>query len=235
MYSWRARIGVIAPMNDQIEYAFNRYAPEGVAFNCVKMPFSDKDPAQADEFAAKLEKVAAMFRGDRHDAILFGFNIGARTKGTAFDQQCAAQIENISGSPALTSSMAAVEALRALGAKKVAVMTPYGEEENLAEKKFLEDNGFEVLSVTGIGYNDAFLYSTADKRHLYRNARDIDLTGADAFYVSSMHFETLELVHVYEEDFHLPAVTSHQAALWAALRRAGINDKIPYLGKLFTL
>ena len=32
-----------------------------------------------------------------------------------------------------------VEALRALGAKKVAVMTPYGEEENLAEKKFLED------------------------------------------------------------------------------------------------
>ena len=127
------------------------------------------------------------------------------------------------------------EVLRALGAKKVAVMTPYGEEENLAEKKFLEDNGFEVLSVTGIGYNDAFLYSTADKRHLYRNARDIDLTGADAFYVSSMHFETLELVHVYEEDFHLPAVTSHQAALWAALRRAGINDKIPYLGKLFTL
>ncbi|MBR5216788.1 MAG: arylmalonate decarboxylase [Oscillospiraceae bacterium] len=235
MYSWRARIGVIAPMNDQIEYAFNQYAPEGVAFNCVKMPFSDKDPAQADEFAGKLEKVAPMFSGDRHDAVLFGFNIGARTKGSEFDKQCAALVETGSGSPALTSSMAAVEALRALGAKKVVVMTPYGEEENKAEATFLEENGFEVLSVTGIGYNDQFLYSTADKRHLYRNARDIDMSGADAFYVSSMHFETLELVHVYEEDFGLPAVTSHQAALWAVLRRAGINDKIPYLGKLFTL
>ena len=25
MYSWRARIGVIAPMDDQVEYAFNKY------------------------------------------------------------------------------------------------------------------------------------------------------------------------------------------------------------------
>ena len=154
MYSWRARIGVIAPMCDQIEYAFNKYAPSGVAFNCVKMPFSDKDPAQVDEFTAKLEKVAPMFRGDRHDAILFGFNIGARTKGTEFDKQCAAMVEDGSGSPALTSSMAAVDAMRALGAKKVVVMTPYGEEENQAEAKFLQENGFEVLSVTGIGYND---------------------------------------------------------------------------------
>ena len=97
MYSWRARIGVIAPMNDQLEYAFNQYAPEGVAFNCVKMPFSDKDPAQADEFAGKLEKVAPMFSADRHDAVLFGFNIGARTKGNEFDQQYGRR-----GSPART-------------------------------------------------------------------------------------------------------------------------------------
>ena len=45
----------------------------------------------------------------------------------------------------------------------------------------------------------------------------------------------IDWLHGVHYDFGLPAVTSHQAALWAVLRRAGINDKIPYLGKLFTL
>ena len=29
MYSRRARIGVIAPIDDRVEYAFNKYAPDG--------------------------------------------------------------------------------------------------------------------------------------------------------------------------------------------------------------
>ena len=35
MYSRRARIGVITPMGESVEYAFNKYAPDGVAFSCT--------------------------------------------------------------------------------------------------------------------------------------------------------------------------------------------------------
>ncbi len=41
--------------------------------------------------------------------------------------------------------------------------------------------------------------------------------------------------HTLETDLEVPVITSHQATLWSALRRCGVKDKKPELGKLFTL
>ena len=43
------------------------------------------------------------------------------------------------------------------------------------------------------------------------------------------------LVEILEEDLGMPVITSHQASLWACLRHSRINDKLPGLGKLFTI
>ena len=44
MYSRRARIGVIAPLDDQVEYAFNKYAPDGVSFDSTRLWFPGPTP-----------------------------------------------------------------------------------------------------------------------------------------------------------------------------------------------
>lgn len=58
MYSWRARIGVIAPLDDQVEYAFNKYAPEGVAFNCTRLYFPGPTPEGLIFLSDQLEETA---------------------------------------------------------------------------------------------------------------------------------------------------------------------------------
>lgn len=114
-------------------------------------------------------------------------------------------------------------------------MTPYPEETNQAEKGFLEDNGIQVQSITGVGFNRMHPYGYADRRFLYRNAKKLERAGADVFFLSCMGLATMELVEVLEEDLGVPVITSHQASLWASLRHAGIKDKLPGLGKLGAL
>ena len=232
MYSWRARIGVIAPLDDQVEYAFNKYAPDGVSFNCTRLSFPGPTPEGLIFLSDQLEKAAEMYRKQKHDVVLFGCTSGSCIKGFGFDKECIERIERACGWPGLTTSTAVLEAYEALGLKKTVVMTPYPDDTNEAEKKFLEDNGLEVTSITGVGFNKDGANGYADKRFLYRNAKKLDRKAAEVFFLSCMGLATLELVPVLEEDLGMPVITSHQASLWACLRHAGIKDKLPQLGKL---
>ncbi len=235
MYDWRARIGIIAPIDDKVEYAFNRYAPDGVSFDSTRLWFPGPTPEGLIYLSDQVEEAAKKFKDLRHDVVLFGCTSGSCIKGYGFDKECIARIERASGWPGLTTSTAVLEAFQALGLSKTVVMTPYPDATNEAEKKFLEDNGIAVTGITGVGFNDEYLYSDADKRFLYKNAKRISCEGAEVFFLSCMGLATMEIIEALEEDLGMPVITSHQASLWACLRHAGIHDSLPGLGKLFTL
>lgn len=235
MYSRRARIGVIAPIDDRVEYAFNKYAPDGVSFDSTRLWFPGPTPEGLNYLASQLEESAKMYTKFPHDLVLFGCTSGSCINGVGWDQECIRQIERASGCPGLTTSTAVLEAFKALGLRRTVVMTPYPEATNEAEKKFLEDNGLEVTSITGVGFNRVGEFGHAGKYFLYRKAKELKTEGAEVFFLSCMGLATMELVEILEEDLGMPVITSHQASLWACLRHCRIHDQLPGLGKLFTL
>lgn len=240
MYGWRARIGLITPMSENAEHAFHIYAPEGVSFASMKIKFAGPTPEGLIALTDRLEETAAIYKGSGYDLVVFGCTSGSCIKGVGWDQECIERIERASGCPGLTTSTAVLEAFRALGTKKVAVLTPYPDDTNEAEKKFLEDNGFEVTNIQGmdltaVTYNGRPVRSYADEYFLYQNARNLDLKGADTFFLSCMGLTTMEVVDAIEGNLGIPVVTSHQATLWSALRHCRVGAKLPKLGKLFTL
>lgn len=113
-------------------------------------------------------------------------------------------------------------------------MTPYPEDTNQAEKKFLEDNGIEVTSITGIGFNKVGEFGHPSKRHLYRNAMKLDTTGAEVFFLSCMGLATMELIPALEDDL-VPGHHQPSGQPLGVRRHSGVNDKLPNLGKLFTI
>ena len=239
MYGWRAKIGLITPMSENAEHAFHIYAPEGVTFCSMKINFPGPTPEGLIILTDQLEETAAKYKGYDADLVVFGCTSGSCIKGVGWDKECIAQIERASGIPGLTTSTAVLEALEALGTKKVAVLTPYPDDTNAAEKKFLEDNGFEVTNIVGMDCssfrNAGKLMENADEYFLYRNALKMDLKGADTFFFSCMGLTTMEIVDDLEKALQMPVITSHQATLWSALRHCNVGAKLPNLGKLFTL
>ncbi|WP_298035215.1 aspartate/glutamate racemase family protein [uncultured Dysosmobacter sp.] len=241
MYGWRAKIGLITPMSENAEHAFHIYAPEGVTFASMKINFPGPTPEGLMVLTDRLEETAAMYKGyNDMDLVVFGCTSGSCIKGVGWDQECINRIERASGIPGLTTSTAVLEALHAVGAKKVAVLTPYPEATNDAEKKFLEDNGFAVTNIIGVDMGQFCKdgqhgFENADEHFLYQNARNMDLKGADTFFLSCMGLTTMEIIDALETTLEIPVITSHQATLWSALRHCRVGAKLPKLGKLFTL
>ena len=239
MYGWRAKIGLITPMSENAEHAFHIYAPEGVSFASMKINFPGPTPEGLMLLTDRLEETAAQFKDYPLDLVVFGCTSGSCIKGFGWDRECVHKIERASGKPGLTTSTAVLEALKALDAKKVAVLTPYPEDTNLAEKRFLEDNGYEVTNIVGMDMTrfmkDGPFFEEADEYFLYQHAIHVDLKGADVFFLSCMGLTTMEIIDDLELFLGVPVITSHQATLWSALRHCRVGAKLEKLGKLFTL
>lgn len=237
MYGWRARIGLISPMpGENVEHAFHIYAPEGVSFSSMKMPFPGPTPEGLAILTGQLKETAAKYKGQRMDLLAFCCTSGSFIRGAGWDKACIADMEEVSGTPAVTTSTAVLEALVALKARSVAVLTPYPDATNQAEKEFLEENGFAVTNIEGMDLRDfkGRLYDL-EMPFLYRNSMKMDRKGADVFFLSCVALDTLGFVGRLEQDLGVPVLTSHQATLWNALRRCGVRDTMPQFGKLFTL
>ena len=239
MYGWRAKIGLISPMSDNAEHAFHIYAPEGVSFASMKINFPGPTPEGLMQLNEHLSETAAQFKGYGLDLVVFGCTSGSFIQGAGWDQACIRRMEEASGHPALTTSTAVLEALRALGAKKLAVLTPYPDATNQAERVFLEDNGFEVTTIASMDLRSrrekGLRFGDLDEEFLYQSCVGLDLKGADTFFLSCMGLTTMEIVGALETAMGVPVITSHQATLWGALRHCRVGAKLPGLGRLFTL
>jgi maleate cis-trans isomerase len=144
-------------------------------------------------------------------------------------------IERVAGAPAVAAAPSVVEALRFFGAKRISVATPYPEWNNRQLRAYLEALGFEVLNVDGEpraaksgnqGINDQ------DPEDVVAFASRSCRAEADALLCSCTAWRSLEAVAELEPRVGKPVVTSNQASIWAAFRKAGIIRPIDGFGRL---
>lgn len=241
MLYWRAKIGLICPGPAvTAENDFNRYAPEGVGISSMHIPWgkagNDPTPDRLFSMAANLETGCRQYVDTRvqQDVVIFGCTSGSLIGGPTYDKECIKLIEDITGSKGMTTSTAILQGLERLGAGKVALITPYPDATNEAEKLFLEKNGVSVTNLVDMNPQRQFI-PTIDPTYVYAQAKKMDKTGAEAVFVSCTGLDCMGVIREMEEDFGLPVITSNQASLWVCLRLARVGTKRPDLGKLFTL
>ena len=136
------------------------------------------------------------------------------------------------GIPAITSADSLGRALRALGVKRVAIVSPYSEEVNaLARRYFSMKHGLEIAALEGFAAKDSYAIGKLGPE----NARDafarINSPNIDAFAVPGANFPTMSAIAAWEREFGKPVVTSAQAAVWATAKALG-GERIEGYGRL---
>ena len=233
-YGWRGKVGLVFPHTGSApEHEYHKYLPEGVTINTTRILFERVDPDGLYEMSQRVVDGAALLGKAGQDIIVFPCTTGSLIKGYGYDLELCEQIKAASGvKKAMTTSTALVRALKAVGAKKLVVTTPYSEEVDQVEKKFLEDNGFEVLDIKGLGYKDPLLMPRVTPDMMYNLTKQVDVPEADTVFVSCTWLGIMDVVPMMEQDFGKTVITSNQATWWATLRELGIRDDLG-LGKLF--
>lgn len=232
------RIGVIAPpANVALERELPRYLPDGVvtSHNRLSRPEAKLTKESLLAMGESAMRAATDLAYARPDVVMYGCTSGSFLDGFGNEAKIAERITGLIGVPAFTTSTAVLEALRAVGARRVFMVTPYPEDMNEHEVKFLAHHGFEVPAY------DSFRCAVSEQIRaipsedvaalVLRNRGAI--AGCDAVFISCTNLLVLDQVEALEAALGVPVVTSNQASLWAALTRLGVPTAPIACGRLF--
>jgi len=234
MYGWRLKIGTMIPsVNSVVENEFSILAPEGVSVFCTRMAMKGKNKVeQLASMADSLEEYAISL-SDVADIYAYACTSGSFLRGPEWDKEIIDRIQKLTGKQAVSASGALTQALNTLKVKKVALATPYINEVNEKQVKYLNEMGFEVSAVKGLNITARGGAGLCNPDIAYKLGRDIVKdSNAEVLVISCTNFRTIEVIKMLEEDLGIPVITSNQALFWATLRKSGIQDRIPNTGRL---
>jgi maleate isomerase len=209
-------------------FEFYRMVPEGVT-----LVIATTHPIQTTSDGDGLERAHAT-AGEMVQAgvsvIVFGGATPSYTLGFDRLDQFTRSIEKEFGVPATTAVYAQRHALETVGARRVGVVTPFG---NTGGGDRIEDFGFEVVGVNGAGIQQVdFGRVPTDTpaqvaRELAREHPEVD-----TLFFPAAHWPAASNIDALETELGLNVVTSAQAIVWEGLRRSGVSDPIQGYGRL---
>jgi maleate isomerase len=172
------------------------------------------DPGSLAQFNPGLLVDAARLLADaRMDVIAWNGTSGA-WRGIADDQDMCDAITAATGTPATTSTIAQVNAFRALGVNRYSLAVPYVDDIRQAIVDTYGRAGFACLRSAGLGIstNNAFAEVDHDViRDLIRQANHPD---AEAIIVVCTNFPAAYVVEEMERELGKPILDSVLVTLW---------------------
>ena len=235
MSSGNKRLGaLIPPVNITFEPEFSRWAPEGLTVHVQRMYRSRAVLSAHDlkEMLTHLDDDCHRLAFTRPDFVVYACTSGSSLETGGYDTGISDRIASAVGCEATTTSTAVSEALRHLGVRRMAVVTPYVQEINDREMAFFADVGFEPVSLESFLEGDSYAIPQIPQEDTYQRALKADRPEADGVFISCTNLPTADIIERLEKDLGKPVVTSNQATLWYCLRKMGFEDAVPGCGRL---
>ena len=229
---WRLRLGVMIPsVNTVAEPQLNAMLPEGVSLHFTRLKLTG---SSEEELLGMVERVeeAALLLADAEPARILFHCTAVTTFAPGMVAGIQRRITGATGLPADVTSEGIVAGLRALGARRIVLVTPYIAPVNAREVAFLVHHGFEVLAEHGLDLPGGKAFATVEPAEWYRITMAQRRDDADAYFLSCAQTRTAEVIEALEHDLGRPVVTSNTGALWHCLRQGGLRDAVSGFGAL---
>jgi maleate isomerase len=237
MTGWRARLGfLVPPGNPTVEPEMIAMAPAGVSVHFSRLVAHGATGSHAGQeernrtMVAHAAESAGLLAMVKPDVIMFTHTATSYTLGPQKEAELLARLSKQCGTIVETAFASVLEALRALGVRKIALGTPYGEETTAKGKALLEQHGFAVVShgrLEGVSN----IYDETPER-AYRLGRAIDKDDVEAVFLSGTGMPTVSILETLERDLGKPAISAASAMMWRALRLAGVREALAGYGRL---
>jgi maleate isomerase len=231
------RIGLVALATDHTsERDFARVVPTGEAgIYVARIAYANPTtPANLRRMQPHLADAAGLILPDEPlDALCYSCTSASVAIGDEAVE--AALREGKPGVPVVTPPAAARAAFRALGVRRISLLTPYTRETTAPMADYFADRGFELCSVACFGLEDDRVMARVRPDAIVAAAVEATAPDAEALFISCTALRAAEVAERVEAAIGRPVVTSNQASVWRCLRLAGIDRPLAGHGRLLRL
>lgn len=234
---YNGRIGLVATApGNATEADFNRYRPEGVAVMTTRTPLTSSTPEGIAQMNQYIDDAARMLAENAYcDVVLLSSTAGSFLDGRAEDAAHAERLSRLTDTRVITSAGCMLDALQALGAASVTLITPSSAALNRVECAFLEEAGIRIRAQGGFLLSSPRDILCVPPEEVRQLVLDTDAADSDAVVISCSGLHVMEIIAPLEQQLGKSVIASNQFGLWGALRAIGRNDRLPQLGRLFLL
>jgi maleate isomerase len=240
------RIGMIVPssnttMETEVPAMLRRresISPERFTFHSSRMAMRRVSPEELARMDAESDRCACELSDARCDAIAYACLVAIMAAGLGYhiaaeERLTRTAAENGGPAPVITSAGALIEAIRAVGAKRVALVAPYLKPLTQLVIDYLTDQGIEVVDSVSLEVADNLAVGRLNPMQLPVIAERLDLSRADALVLSAcVQMPSLPAISVAEKKFGLPVLSAATATTHQLLARLGLDTRIPDCGSL---
>lgn len=223
------RLGLLYPgyaAEDDLPWLVESLFPDGSVVADVVHTSIENDDHRVEDLldmgrADRLAEGAAALRSGGADVAVWACTSGSFVYGWDGARRQVEELAEAFGGPASSTSLAFVEALRALGARRVAIAATYPGDVTRCFVGLLEDAGFEVLASDSNDIATATEAGTAGRDAVLALAAAGDHPGADVLLVPDTALHTVRWLADLEGAAGKPVLTANQVTVWEALRLGG--------------
>jgi maleate isomerase len=204
------------------------------------MRMKNVTPEELRAMNAQMDRCAAELADARCDVVTTACLVAIMAQGPGFHCAAEDQISRVlqdEGAPApvVSSAGALLIALRDLGAKRVAIITPYLRPLTRLVAEYIESSGVVVQDALSLEVSDNLEVGRLDPANLLEHWKRVDLSGCDALVLSAcVQMPSLPSIAPVESACGLPVLSAASATVYAILRALDLSTNVPGLGYLLS-
>lgn len=242
------RIGQIVPssnvtMETEIPAmlrAREQILPERFTFHSSRMRMKRVTKEELAAMDADSDRCALELSDAAVDVLGYACLVAIMSMGPGYHRQSEARlhgrtVENGRPAPVVTSAGALVDGLAVLGARRVAVVTPYMKPLTQLVVSYIEDEGIAVQDWLALEIPDNLEVAAQDPANLLTHYRKLDIKGIDALVLSAcVQMPSLPSIQTVEDEIGIPVVSAAVCTTYQMLKKLGLEARVPGAGALLS-
>lgn len=204
--------------NTTMESELLAWLPNGSTCRTLRIPRGEGTlkPEDLPAYVAQAMRLATAFADDSIDLVVYGCTAAGFMAGPSRDAGIAAELAAVTGKPVVTTANAMIAALQHLGARNVAVVTPYLDLVNERLRAFLEQSGIKVGILASFRAKNVRDLAAITPAQIAALAREVMRASGDALFIACSQLPTFEILGDLERESGRPVWSSIRATAWQA-------------------
>ncbi|MFE6925464.1 Asp/Glu racemase [Nocardia sp. NPDC057663] len=228
------RIGLLVPSSNttmetevpEVLRRTSRLTGQQFSFHSSRMRMKTVSPEELAAMNTEAERATVELADAEVDVMAYACLVAIMSQGPGVHRGIERRLTEVAeqhGAGGVVSSAGAlIEGLHHLGAKKVAIVTPYVKSLTRKVVDYIEAEGVEVHDAISLEVEDNLDVGRLDPAGLNEIASRLDLRGVDVVVLSAcVQMPSLAAIPEVQTSLGLPVITAATATAWQILQRLG--------------